>query len=151
MLHVPGRQRLQRAGELFAEGWQALQSADRTEAMRCLELFAKAVELDELACGWNKEYEASLEKVGDFFADPEPEAGQPPPPKPTKDEVYNSMLTEAYLVRHRQPMVEQAVLAVVTRATWPTIPVTPCVQVLVLYTVVALLGKPSQDVAEDYE
>ena len=57
----PTRLRLQCASNLFGQGWKALKSNNPGKA---LEWFAKAVEIDELACGWKKGFEEKLELVG---------------------------------------------------------------------------------------
>lgn len=36
----------------------------------CLEYFAKALEVDEMGCGWKKQFETKMEKIGDFFTLP---------------------------------------------------------------------------------
>lgn len=43
---------------------QVLQSE---EPHSCLEYFAKAVEIDELGCGWKQKFETKLEQIGEFF------------------------------------------------------------------------------------
>lgn len=64
------RKRLAKAKELFQEGWKVLKgkkkSGQEKERVKCLEYFAKAVELDEFACGWTNKFEEKLEEVGMF-------------------------------------------------------------------------------------
>eukprot|EP00798_Chlamydomonas_sp_ICE-L_P008321 gene8321-1596_t len=79
------RLRLERASALFSEGWKLLKSDN---PQQCLVWFAKAVEIDELACGWKVAYEGLMEKVGDLF-----EA-----PVTTNEERYASMMSEAYFI-----------------------------------------------------
>jgi len=95
---------------LLLQGWKKLQSGEPGDPERSLQCFAKAVEIDEIACGWQRRFEERLEMVGELFSIE----------LDNKEDIYGSMLAEAYLV-------------------------------LLLYTVVELYGKPSQDVEEDYK
>ena len=92
------------------QGWEKLQSGQPGDPERSLQCFSKAVEIDETACGWQSRFEERLEMIGDLFSIE----------LESKEDVYGSMLAEAYLV-------------------------------LLLYTVVDLYGKPSQDVEEDFK
>uniref|UniRef100_A0A7S0RL63 KIF-binding protein n=1 Tax=Chlamydomonas leiostraca TaxID=1034604 RepID=A0A7S0RL63_9CHLO len=83
----PTRKRLEAAKAMFEKGWQVLQDP-LLEPHTCLEYFAKAVEIDEMGCGWKQKFENKLEQIGDFFT---------LPPKDDRDK-YCSMLAEAYLV-----------------------------------------------------
>ncbi|GAX81532.1 hypothetical protein CEUSTIGMA_g8960.t1 [Chlamydomonas eustigma] len=82
------RKRLERAAELFAEGWKKLMSEVPGEHESCLQYFAKAVEIDEVACGWKTKFEERLELIGDLFSLNLTE----------QQDIYHSMMAEAYLV-----------------------------------------------------
>jgi hypothetical protein len=51
-----------------ASAW--LQAHKDKKPYECLEYFAKAVEVDELGCGWKAKFESKLEEIGDFFTLP---------------------------------------------------------------------------------
>mmetsp|Transcript_5234 Transcript_5234/g.11452 ORF Transcript_5234/g.11452 Transcript_5234/m.11452 type:complete len:353 (+) Transcript_5234:92-1150(+) len=82
------RLRLEKASELFQQGWKILQNKKESKPEKCLQFFAKAVEIDEMACGWKKSFEEKLELIGDLFE----------VPLDNNEDKYHSMLAEAYLV-----------------------------------------------------
>ena len=49
------------------QGWALLQSGNLGNPERSLQCFAKAVEIDEMACGWKTDFEKRLELIGDLF------------------------------------------------------------------------------------
>lgn len=55
-------------------------------------MFSRAVEVDEMACGWQKRFEDKLMLIGELFSSKVDEA------KPDPQKEYFSMLSEAYLV-----------------------------------------------------
>jgi hypothetical protein len=70
------------------QGWKKLMSEVPGEYESCLQYFAKAVEIDEVACGWKTKFEERLELIGDLFSLDLTE----------QQDIYHSMIAEAYLV-----------------------------------------------------